>query len=79
MCDVADTVGVKLSAGTLYAVITRLQERGYILALPAEDRRRPYRLTAAGASELTRQTRRMRQLADLAAERSRLVARPAGA
>jgi DNA-binding PadR family transcriptional regulator len=63
----------------LYAVITRLQERGYILALPAEDRRRPYRLTAAGASELTRQTRRMRQLADLAAERSRLVARPAGA
>jgi DNA-binding PadR family transcriptional regulator len=40
---------LRLSAGTLYAVISRLESRGLIEALESEDRRRPYRLTAAGA------------------------------
>jgi DNA-binding PadR family transcriptional regulator len=75
--DVAETLGVRLSPGTLYGVISRLEERGYIAALPAEDRRRPYRITAAGAAELRVQTARLRAVADLAAKRARLIPRPA--
>ena len=44
MQDVADTMGVRLTAGTLYAVIARLESRGLIEAMDSEDRRRPYRL-----------------------------------
>ena len=40
--------GLLLSAGTLYAVLNRLEERGLVEALPLRDRRRPFRLTAAG-------------------------------
>ena len=47
--DVADQVGVQLGPGTLYGAIGRLEERGFIEALPPEQRRRPYRITAAGA------------------------------
>ena len=69
--DVAETMGVRLSAGPLYAVISRLESRGLIEPLPAEDRRRPYRLTAAGAAELARQSERMSRVASLATERLR--------
>src|ERR1700738_1191208 len=72
--DVAQTMGVRLSAGTLYAVIARLEARGFIEPLPAEDRRRPYRITGAGARELARQSERMSRVASLATER--LHARP---
>ena len=41
--DTADTMGVRLSAGTLYAVISRLESRGLIEPLESGDRRRPYR------------------------------------
>jgi len=69
--DVADTMGVRLSAGTLYAVISRLESRGLIEPLESEDRRRPYRLTAAGASALAVQSERMNQVASVARERLR--------
>ncbi len=67
--DVAQTMGVRLSAGTLYAVIARLEARGLIEPLESEDRRRPYRITAAGAEALARQTERMSQVASLARAR----------
>ena len=69
--DVAETMGVRLSAGTLYAVISRLEARGLIEPLPSDDRRRPYRITAAGAAELARQSERMSRVAALATERLR--------
>jgi DNA-binding MarR family transcriptional regulator len=55
---------VTLGPGTLYAVLTRLEERGLIEGLPAVRRRRPYRLTAAGAAALSAQARRMRKTRD---------------
>ena len=67
--DVADTMGVRLSAGTLYAVISRLEARGLIEPLEAEDRRRPYRLTAAGAQALAEQSERMQHVAFVARQR----------
>jgi DNA-binding PadR family transcriptional regulator len=63
--DVADQVGVQLGPGTLYGAIGRLEERGFIEALPPEQRRRPYRITAAGARELARAAARMRDVANL--------------
>jgi DNA-binding PadR family transcriptional regulator len=50
--DVEEVAGVRLGPGTLYGALSRLEERGLIEALPTEDRRRPYRLTAAGARAL---------------------------
>jgi DNA-binding PadR family transcriptional regulator len=76
--DVAETMGVTLSPGTLYGVISRLEERGYIEALAPTERRRPYRLTAAGATELAEQSKRMRAVARLATTRIQLIPRPAG-
>jgi DNA-binding PadR family transcriptional regulator len=50
--DVEEIAGVKLGPGTLYGAIARLEERGLIEPLHADDRRRPYRLTGAGAAAL---------------------------
>jgi DNA-binding PadR family transcriptional regulator len=50
--DVEAVSGLRLGPGTLYGAIARLEERGLIEALPANDRRRPYRLTGAGAEAL---------------------------
>lgn len=71
MQDVADSMGVRLTAGTLYAVIARLEARGLIEPGQAEDRRRPYRLTAAGARALAVESERMYQVASVARERLR--------
>jgi DNA-binding PadR family transcriptional regulator len=52
MSDARATSGVKLGPGTLYATLARLEERGLIEPLEPDDRRRPYRLTDAGAAVL---------------------------
>ncbi len=72
--DVAETMGVRLSAGTLYAVIARLEARGLIEPLESDDRRRPYRITMAGAEVLAQESERMSQVASVA--RRRLSTRP---
>src|ERR1043165_3614001 len=46
--DIEHASGQKLGPGTLYGAIARLEEREWIEPLPAEDRRRPYKLTQAG-------------------------------
>jgi DNA-binding PadR family transcriptional regulator len=53
--DVERLGGPTLGPGTLYGALERLEERGLVEALPAEDRRRPYRLTARGVEALTAQ------------------------
>lgn len=67
--DVAVSMGVTLGPGTLYGVIARLEERGLIAALPADQRRRPYQITTAGAQALATRASRMRGLADLGLRR----------
>jgi len=78
MQDVAETMGVRLTAGTLYAVIARLESRGLIEPAESSDRRRPYRLTGAGVTVLAAESERMRQVATVARERLR-AHYPAGA
>jgi DNA-binding PadR family transcriptional regulator len=55
MSDVKTFAGIELGAGTLYAAIARLENRGFIKALASEDRRRPYRLTPLGRQHLSDQ------------------------
>src|SRR3984885_15987014 len=50
--DVEEFAGVRLAPGTLYEALARLESQGLIEALAPEDRKRPYRLTAAGATAL---------------------------
>lgn len=50
--DVEDFAGVKLGAGTLYGALAMLEKAGLVEALPAEERRRPYQITAAGREHL---------------------------
>ena len=55
MVDIQTFANVDLGPGTLYGAITRLEQRGFIRAVPSEDRRQPYRLTAAGRRHLEKE------------------------
>jgi DNA-binding PadR family transcriptional regulator len=67
--DIEGFAGVALGPGALYGAITRLEERGLIEPLPSADRRRPYRITAAGASALAAAVADMRRIAEVGAAR----------
>ncbi len=55
MTDVEAITGEPLGPGTLYGALARLERRGFIEALEPDDRRRPYKLTALGATTLRTQ------------------------
>lgn len=80
--DVEDLSGgaVKLSAGTLYGVLTRLCEQGLIEQTREEEvggrRRRDYALTGLGATALRAETARIRATADALSARAALGAKP---
>lgn len=67
--DIEAFAGVHLGPGSLYGAITRLEERGLIEPLGADDRRRPYRITAAGTAALADAVVDMRRIADIGASR----------
>ncbi len=52
MQDVEAATGRPIGPGTLYAALSRLEERGLIEALAPVERRRPYRLTGLGVQVL---------------------------
>jgi DNA-binding PadR family transcriptional regulator len=55
MADIQLFAGVRLGPGTLYGAIARLEERGWIRPVAAEDRRQPYTITALGRRHLEAQ------------------------
>lgn len=61
--DIEELTGQKPGPGTLYGAIARLEARKWIEPLPAEDRRRPYRLTAAGQKVLRHRLDSLRTIA----------------
>lgn len=69
MLDVEAGTGRPLGPGTLYAALARLEERGLIEALEPVERRRPYRLTAVGASVLKDQLSSIEAFARLGLQR----------
>ncbi len=74
--DIEDFAGVKLGPGALYGAITRLEERGLIEPLESDDRRRPYRITAAGSQALTDSLAQMRELVEVGQTRLGMVRTP---
>jgi DNA-binding PadR family transcriptional regulator len=69
--DVEELAGVRLGPGTLYGALSRLEGKGLIEALPAEDRRRPYRLTGAGSAALSEQLQALERVARRGLDRLR--------
>jgi DNA-binding PadR family transcriptional regulator len=67
--DIESFAGVRLAPGTLYEALTRLQSQGLIEALESDDRRRPYQLTATGATALRAQLDTQRRVANLGLRR----------
>jgi DNA-binding PadR family transcriptional regulator len=67
--DIQDFAGVRLAPGTLYEALSRLEGQHLIEALPSEDRRRPYQLTAAGAAVLRTHLDAQRRVANLGLRR----------
>jgi len=61
--DIEVVTGQALGPGTLYGAIARLEARKWIEPLPAEERRRPYRLTAAGQRVLRHRLESLRAVA----------------
>jgi len=62
MTDIAAFSGVQMEPGTLYGALTRLERRGWVRPLPADDRRRPYEITGSGRAVLTGQLASMQQI-----------------
>jgi DNA-binding PadR family transcriptional regulator len=67
--DIEAFSGAALGPGTLYGAITRLEQRGLIEPLEQDQRRRPYRLTAAGRAELAAAVSELGAIADEGAHR----------
>jgi DNA-binding PadR family transcriptional regulator len=69
MEDILEFSGTRLEPGTLYGALTRLERRGWIEALPSQERRRPYRITGEGVQVLREQLLTMRQIVSVASDR----------
>jgi DNA-binding PadR family transcriptional regulator len=72
--DIERFAGVTLGPGALYGAITRLEERRLIEPVEGgDDRRQPYRITAAGRAALTEAVADLRRLAAVGSERLGIV------
>jgi DNA-binding PadR family transcriptional regulator len=67
--DIEGFAAVRLAPGTLYEALSRLEGQGLIAAVPSEDRRRPYRITAEGATALRTQLDAQRAVVDVGLRR----------
>jgi DNA-binding PadR family transcriptional regulator len=74
--DIEEFAGVRLGPGTLYGAIGRLEDRGLIEAVQGSGRRRPYRLSTAGAAALQEALDELRAIVDTGT--ARLGRRPIG-
>jgi DNA-binding PadR family transcriptional regulator len=67
--DIETFAGIRLAPGTLYEALSRLENQGLIEAVPSEDRKRPYKLTPAGAAALRAHLDVQRQTAEVGLRR----------
>jgi DNA-binding PadR family transcriptional regulator len=70
--DIEEFAGVRLGPGTLYGALSRLEQRGLIEPLDSDNRRRPYRLTAAGLAVLEVSLSELRTIVEEGSTRLRL-------
>jgi DNA-binding PadR family transcriptional regulator len=71
--DITEQAGIELGPGTLYGALARLEARGLVEALPGDQRRRPYRITAAGQVILERRLTAMRTFAEVGLSRLKVA------
>jgi DNA-binding PadR family transcriptional regulator len=71
--DIEEFAGVRLGPGTLYGALARLEAKGLIEPLPADDRRRPYRLTADGSAALEQELRQLQAVTARGLDRLRVA------
>jgi DNA-binding PadR family transcriptional regulator len=76
MKDIERFSDVHLGPGTLYKALGRLDDLGYVEALPPDDRRLPYTLTPSGRAALVRS---LDQLGRVVEEGRRRLRRPRSA
>ena len=69
MEDIFTFSGTRLEPGTLYGAITRLEQRGWVEALPSEARRRPYRITPDGLLGLREHLQTMQRIVTVGLDR----------
>ncbi|MHB1172425.1 MAG: PadR family transcriptional regulator [Lacisediminihabitans sp.] len=67
--DVEEFADVHIAPGTLYEALARLEKQKLIEPVESDDRRRPYRLTALGATALNEQLRAQRRVANVGLKR----------
>ncbi len=67
--DIESFAAVRLAPGTLYEALSRLEANGLIEAVESHDRRRPYRLTAAGATALATYLESQRKVTEVGLRR----------
>lgn len=67
--DIEGFAAVKLGPGTLYTALAKLEAAGLVEALPAEDRRRPFRITAAGLEFLSERLTESARIAEVGLRR----------
>jgi len=60
--DIQQMCGARLGPGTLYGAIARLEQQGWIEALPVDDRRKPYRLTQSGQQAFTAKMKTLQRI-----------------
>jgi DNA-binding PadR family transcriptional regulator len=61
--DVETEAELTLGPGTLYAALSRLEGHGFVEPLASDERRRPYRITAAGERVLAKRLQAMTRFA----------------
>jgi len=71
--DLEQLAEVHLGPGTLYGALSRLEGKGLIEALPADDRRRPYALTGVGREALGEQLRMLERVTRSGLDRLRVA------
>ena len=70
--DIEEMAGLHLGPGTLYGALSRLESQGLIEPVEAEGRRRPYRITGAGAELLQERLRTIAVVAETGLTRLRV-------
>lgn len=67
--DIAHFARVRFGPGSLYGAIARLESRGLIEAMDADERRNPYQLTAIGETALRARLASMQAVAKVGQKR----------
>lgn len=73
MEDIEKSYDIKIGPGTLYGAISRMEKMGFIEAIPSQDRRQPYQITADGREYLQEKLKEMERITTIGFKRLGLI------